>query len=98
MFWRSKPDPLFDQVTELGMQAVELDKEAGEHVAAFERMMKLYELRERMKRESSISKDTLLIVAANLLGILLVIRHEHVGNVITSKAWTMVTNPRMPKP
>jgi len=98
MFWRSKPDPLFDQMTELGMEVVELDKDAGEHVAAFERMLKLYELRERMKRENSINKDTILIAAVNLLGILLVIRHEHVGNVITSKAWTMVTNPRMPRP
>lgn len=97
MFWRNKPDPLFEQVTELGMEAVNLDKEAGEHVAAFERMLRLYELREKMRRESSISKDTLLIVAANLLGIVLVIRHEHV-NVITSRAMQMVINPRAPKP
>lgn len=96
MFWRNKPDPLFDQVTKLGMEVVALDREAGEHVAAFERMIKLYELRERMKRENSISKDTLLIVAANLLGIILVIRHEHV-NVITSRAMQMVINPRAPK-
>jgi hypothetical protein len=41
-----------------------------------------------------ISKDTLLIVGANILGILLVIRHEHV-NVITSKAMSMVPKTRI---
>lgn len=97
MFWRKQPDPLYDKITELGMEVVDLDKEAGEPVVAFERMVRLYELREKMKRENSISKDTLLIVAANLLGIILVIRHEHV-NVITSRAMQMVINPRAPKP
>lgn len=96
MFWRNKPDPLYDKMIELGMEVVDLDKEAGEPVVAFDRITRLYELREKMKRENSISKDTLLIVAANLLGIILVIRHEHV-NVITSRAMQMVINPRAPK-
>jgi hypothetical protein len=40
-----------------------------------------------------VSKDTLTLVAGNLLGILLIIKHEHV-NVITSKALGLILRPR----
>ena len=44
-------------------------------------------LNDMMEKEkpSSVSKETMLTVAANLLGIILIIKHENV-NVITSKA------------
>lgn len=50
----------------------------------------------KMKQEekpSSVSKDTLLLVGANLLGIILIIRHEHV-NVITSRAINWIIKPK----
>lgn len=53
---------------------------------------KLHEMKEKSK-SSSVSKDTLAIVGTNLLGILLIIRHEHV-NVITSRAMNMVLKPK----
>lgn len=37
------------------------------------------------ERATGVSTDTMLTVGANILGILLIIRHEHV-NVITSRA------------
>ena len=40
-----------------------------------------------------VSKDTLVLVAGNLLGIFLIIKHEHV-NVVTSKALGLVLRPR----
>jgi len=96
MFWRKRPDPLFDNMIKLSSELDDLDKEAGEHKSAFDRAVQLYELREKTNRENSISKDTLLIVAANLLGILLIIRHEHV-NVITSRAMNALISPRTPR-
>jgi hypothetical protein len=45
---------------------------------------RLYEMMEKDK-SSSVSKDVALTVVANLLGIFMIIKHEHV-NVITSKA------------
>jgi len=42
---------------------------------------------------SGVSKDTVVLVAGNLLGILLIIKHEHV-NVLTSKALGLVLRPR----
>jgi hypothetical protein len=45
------------------------------------------------QKPSSVSKDTALTVAANLIGIFLIIKHENV-NVITSKALNFVIRPR----
>ena len=45
------------------------------------------------QKPSTVSKDTLVVVGANLLGIILIIKHEHV-NVITSKALSFVMRPR----
>jgi hypothetical protein len=53
---------------------------------------RLHELMDEEK-PSSVSKDVMLTVAANLLGILLIIKHESV-NVISSKALSFVMRPR----
>jgi hypothetical protein len=44
-------------------------------------------------RSPRVSPDTALLSATNILGILLIIRHEYV-NVITSKAQSFVLKPR----
>lgn len=44
------------------------------------------------KKPSSVSNDTWATIGANLLGIVLIIKHEHV-NVITSKAMSFI--PRL---
>ncbi len=46
-----------------------------------------------IQKPSRVSKDTMLVVGANLLGILMVIKHEHV-NVVTSKALGFIMRPR----
>lgn len=46
-----------------------------------------------IKKPSPISRETLLTVSANILGILLIIKHEEV-NVITSKALGFVIRVR----
>jgi hypothetical protein len=45
------------------------------------------------EKPAYVSKDTIVNAATNLLGILLIIKHEHV-NVITSKALGFVTRLR----
>jgi|JI9StandDraft_1071089.scaffolds.fasta_scaffold441265_2 methylthioribose-1-phosphate isomerase len=49
----------------------------------------------KMKNEnsSSVSKDTLALIGANLAGILLIITHEHT-NVIATKAMSLVVKPK----
>jgi hypothetical protein len=45
------------------------------------------------EKSTPVSKDQLLAVGANLLGIVMIIKHEHV-NVIASKALSFVIRPR----
>lgn len=45
------------------------------------------------EKPNVVSKDTMLMVASNLVGIFMIIKHEHV-NVITSKALGFVLRPR----
>ncbi|HEY7162326.1 MAG TPA: hypothetical protein VH815_13760 [Acidobacteriota bacterium] len=45
------------------------------------------------EKPKPVSKDTLLIVSANLLGILLIINHEY-ANPIMSKAMGLILKPR----
>jgi hypothetical protein len=57
-----------------------------------EAVVKLHKMKEE-ERIPSVSKDTMLVVAANLLGIILIIKHENV-NVITSRALNLILKPR----
>jgi hypothetical protein len=73
----------------------ELDRhEVGsdEYVKALDAVVKLH----AMKAKDSpplVSRDTLVLAATNLIGILMVIKHENV-NVITSKALNMILRAR----
>jgi hypothetical protein len=63
-----------------------------EYAALLDQLSKLYEL--KGEKPTTVSKDTLAMVGANLLGILLVIKHESV-NVITSRAFNLLMKPRV---
>jgi hypothetical protein len=72
-----------------------LDKEeitSEDYATILSHISTLHKMREAEK-PSRVSKDTLLITGANLLGIVLIIRHEHV-NVITSRAMQLVRPSR----
>jgi hypothetical protein len=62
-----------------------------EYDVILSRIAKLQTMEHHTK--SSVSKDTLAIVTANLLGIFMIIKHEHV-NVITSRAMNLIMKPR----
>jgi hypothetical protein len=63
-----------------------------EYQKTLEAAIKLHRMKEEEKTKS-VSKDTLLVVAANLLGIILIIKHEDV-NVISSRAMNLILKPR----
>lgn len=67
------------------------DVSSEEYGTILERTAKLHKMKEEEKPES-ISKETLLRVGANLLGILMIIHHERV-NIVTSKALPFVQKP-----
>lgn len=45
-------------------------------------------------KRAPLSRDTLALVAGNLLGVWIIVSHEHV-NVITSKAFSMIGKTRI---
>lgn len=92
MFKRTKsPNHLETAIARAHKKLDEHEVGSPEYVKVVDQIVKL----NQMKNENSnqISSDTLATIGANLVGILLIIRHEHV-NVITSRALNMVTKTR----
>lgn len=65
------------------------------YLTALQMATELSKLKKEQK-SSAISKDTLAVVGGNLLGILMIIRHESV-NVIMTRATSLLLTPRTPK-
>lgn len=64
-----------------------------DYILTMDQVVKLHRMKEEEKSES-VSKNTLVIVGANLLGIILVINHEY-ANPIVSKAMNLILKPRV---
>jgi hypothetical protein len=60
-----------------------------QYAQILDHIVKLHKMKND-ERTSQVSPDTWATIGANLVGILLIIRHEHV-NVITSRAMNLVT-------
>ena len=73
-----------DQVQKLAEVGLH-DEKADEILTRIEKLHKM----STAQRSHRVSPDTMVTVAANLVGIALIIKHEHV-NVITSKAMSML--------
>lgn len=64
-----------------------------EYVRTLDQVVKLHKMREEEK-SASVSKDTLIVAGTNLLGIIMIIKHEFL-NVITSRALSLILKPRI---
>lgn len=65
---------------------------SDEYAKIVDQAVKLHRMKEE-ETPSPVSKDTLALIAANLIGIALIITHEHT-NVITSKAMSLAVKPK----
>ena len=63
-----------------------------DYVRTLDALVKLHRMKSE-ERSSPVSNDTLLIVGGNLLGIFMILKHEHV-NVITSRAVGLLLKPK----
>jgi hypothetical protein len=89
MFNRAKGPSQLDKEFDRAMdQLSQIDITSDEYVEAVNRISPLHKMKQEEKA-SGVSKDTMVIAGTNILGILLIIRHEHL-NVITSRAMNMV--------
>lgn len=71
-----------------------LAPDSREYSAISDNLEKLYKLRDMEKKRNSISKDTIVLVGANLLGIALVLNYEKI-DVVTSKAFGLIIKGRV---
>ena len=63
-----------------------------EYGTVLERFLKMHKLQAEIQPQR-VSPDTVVLAVTNLLGIIMIIKHEHV-NVISSKAMSFVHKPR----
>ena len=95
MFGRKAKDenPQLDDAINRVMEAmVATDKDAEEYSKLIEHLERLTKLKTE-NRPERISRDTMAIVVANLLGILIVVSYEHM-HVITSKGLGFLLKPK----
>lgn len=93
MFFDPKPKPTLDRnIENAEWKLNSMDPEDEKYSDVLEKVTRLYKLREQSAPQR-VSPDTIVLAAVNLVGILLIIRHENI-NVITSKAMSFVLKPR----
>jgi hypothetical protein len=93
MFTRAKKQSKLEMQLDKTLDSLDrMNPSSDEYTRTLEAVGKLHKMKEDEKA-SSVSPDTILLVGANLAGILLIIRHEHV-NVITSRAMNTLMKPR----
>jgi hypothetical protein len=84
-----------DEIARIVVVLQDLEPNSDEYGATLDKLTKLQKIRQEEKPDRA-STDTLVTVAANLVGIALIIRHENV-NVITSKAMSFIIKPKTPQ-
>ena len=105
MFWSKSPDPpkyyqsLLEKELELAIASLSgYQPSTKEYATALINVERLHEMlikqeRTNNRKTASVSNDTLIVAGANLLGIAMIIRHEHL-NIIASKALGLVGRVR----
>jgi hypothetical protein len=93
MFSRTSEHRSLDLEIDRAFRELKL-KDVGtpEYVKILNVISTLTEMKEKEK-PSEVSKDTMATIGANLLGIFMIIKHEHV-NVITSRAMSLLMRIR----
>ena len=95
MFWKKRePDPL-DAVIDAAIKDLMATASPSE---AFQKkvdsLSKLLEVADARKGRNRVKPDTLATIGANLLGILMIIKHESVAPLV-SKALSFIIKPKI---
>lgn len=92
MFGTKENTPLEDAIARVQSYLKGQEIDSDNYAKALKHLAELHKMKEAEK-PSRVSPDTIITVAANIAGILLIIRHEHV-NVISSKAMNTLMKPK----
>ncbi len=68
------------------------DPNSVEYRKILDDIVKLHKMKEA-ETPSPVSYDTIVLAATNILGIVMVLKHEQ-ARIITTKAWNMIKTPR----
>lgn len=94
MFTRKKEATLIDREIDRALLVLQgYAPYSQEYTTTMDHLTTLYGMK-KTETSSSVSKDTMAVVGGNLLGIVLILKHESV-NVITSKAMGLLIKPRV---
>jgi hypothetical protein len=86
MFKKSKLEAQLDRGLEQAIDDLTMHDSTGdEYGKILDRVVTLQKVKESERKASSVSPDTAVLALTNLIGIVMIIRHENL-NVITSKA------------
>lgn len=93
MFTKTETESMLDAEIQSALLELEgKDKNSEDYGTILERISKLHKLKAE-ERPKQLSPDTVLVVAANILGIVMLTRYER-ENVISSKALNFILKPR----
>jgi hypothetical protein len=94
MFFRTREPTALERACERAIRELNNHPIGSEdYLKTLEVVIKLHGLMEKEK-PSSVSRDTLTIVGGNLLGIVMILKHEW-ANPITSRAMNLLLRPRV---
>jgi hypothetical protein len=94
MFAKSQTGAMLDAEIQSALSKLDgLEPKSEEYAAILERVSKLHKLRTD-ERSKQVSPDTVLIVAANIFGILWLARYERENVVKAQSAMKFVMKPR----
>lgn len=94
MFSRNREQTSLDTAMDKAMKELSRhDVGSDEYNKMLESAIKIHAMKMKEKSDS-VSLDTLVLVMSNLVGIVLIIGHEQIGNVLTSKALGLLIRPR----
>lgn len=93
MFGKSETMLLLEEEISRGLRELKFHEATStEYQKRMDRLVQLYRMKEEEKSSFGVSKDNLAVVFGNLMGILMIIKHEHV-NVISSRAIQLLLRP-----
>lgn len=93
MFTRNKTHPLDGEIERAIAHLKTLNVGSEDYTKALRAISRLKDIKAESQPEP-MNRNTVATVGANLLGILMIIRHEHV-NVVMSKAVGLLIKPRL---
>jgi hypothetical protein len=88
------PTPVDALIAKVLLKMDDTPPDSDEYKTLLNRLERLYELKTQ-SRPPRVSRDTLWLVAGNLLGIAVIVIYEQSGHAMTSKGFTQVIRPKL---